>query len=244
MQKRYSVPFVFAFGALIVGLMACKKQVKDYISREFVSADASFLRVINTASIPDKVALYINGEKYSGDTLSYASTFPSSEFLRTPSGTVAFRAQTPVNGAQVFNGTLSLSAGKYNTLFLIDTLPTIDTYLVTDDKLVPPADSGKAAIRFVHVIKGIGPVNLANITVATAVDTVIKNISYKTHSPFVSVNAGSSQRFQLYVTGSTTTLAGVLTISLTANRMYTIYIRGRSAGTGTYAPVLSGITTR
>lgn len=230
--------------ASLVVITACKKEIEDYVPKEFLGANESSLRVINTATSPKKIALFINGQKYSGDTLAYPSTFPSQEFLRVPGGDVTFKAITPIDNAEVLSRNLTFPAGKFNTLFLIDTLPAIDAYLVTDDQLMPPADSGKAAIRFVHVATGVGNLKLANNTVSTAVDTLVSSIGYKSHTPFITVNSGSSQRFQLYLAGTNTTFANNLVLSLTPNRMYTLYVRGRAGVTGTFAPTLTGVIAR
>lgn len=244
MKKQIIYSLLFLSGLVCIFQGCNKDEVEDYILKEYPGADASFLRIINTISIPRRVDFYVNDQKMNGDSIAYPSTFPAAEFLRTPSGSANFKTTIPATNTNIFTSTFTFGAGKYNTLWVIDTLPTIDAYQVTDDQLIPPADSGKVAIRFVHVAKGVGSLNLANTTVATAVDTVIKNISYKSNSPFIIVNSGSSQKFQLYLTGTTTPFAAVLTQSLTPNRIYTFYIRGRANATGTYAPTLVAIVTR
>jgi len=244
MKKQLLYSLIILSGLTIFFIACNKDEVEDYIPKEYIGNDASYLRIINTISIPRRVDFYVNDQKMNGDSIAYPSTFPAAEFLRIPSGSATFKATVPATNTNIFTSTFTFSAGKYNTLWVIDTLPTIDAYQVTDDKLIPPPDSGKAAIRFVHVAKGVGNLNLANTTVATAVDTVIKNISYKSHSPFIIVNSGSSLKFQLYLSGTTTVFATALTQSLTPNRMYTFYIRGRAGVTGTYAPALVAIVTR
>jgi hypothetical protein len=187
----------------------------------------------------------VNNAKVNGDSLAYNASFPGSEFLRVSSGSLTFKATVPATSSDIYTSPSTFEQGKYYTLFLIDTLPTIDSYTVTDNELVPPTDSGKALIRLVHVAKGVGNVSMANSTVTTAVDTLIKNVGYKSHSNFIKVNAGASQKFQLYNTGTTTKVGVEVTgVTLLANRIYTFYIRGRNGVTGTYAPTLSLLTTR
>ncbi len=244
MQKKYLGSFLIllAFSASLI--LSCNKEIEDYIPKELVNPNDASLRVVNTATLPNKIHFYLNNVKYSGDTLAFPGTFPTSEFLRVPSGASTFRANVPVTSTDVLSANLTLGAGTFNTLFLIDTLPALDYYLVTDNQLVPPADSGKTAIRFVHVAKGVGPLNVANATVATAVDTLFRNVTYKSHTDFKVVNSGATQVFRVYNTGTSTQVYNSLTLSLTANRMYTLYIRGRSTGYGTHIPTLTSLVTR
>lgn len=244
-MKLKLIQYILILLATAATLGACNKEIEDYVPREFMKGEDSFLRVVNTASFPRRIDFYVNNQKMSGDSLSYNSSFPALEFLRAPSGNVTFKATAPALGNDVFTANYTFPAGQYNTLFLIDTLPTIDAYLVTDAQLVPPADSGVAYIRLVHVGKGVGNVSLANTTTATAVDTVIKNIGYKSHSPFVKVNSGAGKKFQLFNAGTTTKVGSELTsVTLTPNRIYTLYLRGRVATGNAYPPTLSIITTR
>ncbi|MDB5192974.1 MAG: hypothetical protein JWQ96_2537, partial [Segetibacter sp.] len=92
---------------------------------------------------------------------------------------------------------------------------------------------------------GVGNLNLVNTTTATAVDTLVKNISYKGHSQFQKVNAGTAQKFQLYATGSTTKVGTEITgVTISANRIYTLYARGRNGAVAPYVPALSSMVTR
>jgi hypothetical protein len=234
--------FILFIPLLALLFPSCKEEIIDYTPKEFIGENESRLRVVNTASFPGKLEYFINDQKLTGDTIAYGSSFPISEFLRVPSGPMNFKATAPALSSTVYTSALTFPAGKYNTLFLIDTLPNIDSYMVTDDQLIPPADSGKALIRLVHVSKGIGNLNMVNVT-TTPGDTLSKNIPYKSHTAFMLVNAGS-QRFQLYTSGTSVSIGSMFTTTLTPNRVYTFFARGRSNGGSTYGPTLQVITTR
>ena len=197
------------------------------------------IKLINAIpNVTSPVDFYMNNRKLTGATVTYGSSFPTNGFYLAETGFVNLRAVA--NGIDVFNGNLTTSPFAYYTVFVIDTFPRTELYSILDaGPLYPNTDSGKALIRFVHVAKGVGALKLVNVTNAAALDTVAKNVTYKTNTGLIQVNSGTNLKYQLYLTGTSTTVGAALTLTLNSSRTYILYARGRQGATGTGAPGLS-----
>lgn len=155
---------------------------------------------------------------------SYTGYFP------VEPGTRAFRADTafdasraiPKPAAPVVGSTIELAPDRFYTLFVADTLQSIQTVLVEDDLTPPAPASGKAKVRFAHMSPDAPAVDVA----VRGGGVLFSNQSFRGVTPFVEVDA-SSYNLEVRPAGTTTVALPLGNIQFDAGKMYTVVAAGR-----------------
>jgi Domain of unknown function (DUF4397) len=260
---------------LIIALAACcaviwtacgDKALYDTASIAPDGARVKFFNAVtNTPKATDAIGqpftIFLNDTKWSGlstsvpygnDSVTYASSFPLVDYSIVPGGTVSFKARPTSNKdtTVLINASLDLKAGKYYSVFAIDTFPSARVVALEDDRSVNKSPS-KSYYRLVNAISG-GP--------AAGYDLYMRRQS--TSGPIATVKFGEASAYleidpnlstvndTIFIRpqGSTTTLGflNLSTTNFTANRIRNIVLRGnasiggtRGARTLAFSPILT-----
>lgn len=171
--------------------------------------------------------LYLDGVRTFAAPLgynNYTGYFPVEPGTRTFRADTLFDASraTPKPSAPVLNAAVDLAPDRFYTLFVADTLESIETVLVEDDLSPPDPAGGKAKVRFAHLSPD-----------APAVDVVVRNgpvlfnnQSFRQVTPFVEVDAGA-YNLDVRPAGTATNALALNSIQFDAGKMYTVVAAGR-----------------
>jgi hypothetical protein len=151
----------------------------------------------------------------------YFPVEPGTRTLRADTLLDASRA-TPKPSAPVLNAPIALAADRFYTLFIADTLQSIETVLVEDDLTPPDQASGKAKVRFAHLSPDAPAVDVA----VKGGGVLFSNQSFKGVTPFVEVTA-STYNLEVRPAGTTTVALPLNDIRFDAGKMYTVVAAGR-----------------
>ncbi len=143
-------------------------------------------------------------------------------FGTTTAATIA--TQVAADRKPVINADVTFDADKYYSIFASDSVSKLTPIIVEDDISLPA--TGKAKVRFAHMAVGAPNVDIAVKTVGNLLFT---NRTFKSVSDFISVDPGTIA-LEVRPTG-TTTVALNATVTVAANRVYTIMARGFAADT-------------
>ncbi len=244
-MRKYSLIILFiAFTGWIV---SCEKNSYHVTQREEVTNKALLKIGYFVPSIQNPGAqVKANGVRIS-NLLVYNTPFPggglntlgssNSDFLQLNPGSTPLTVTIPKSGTdedsvKLFEGSFDFQQ-KRQTLFFTDTLPNVTGVLV-DDETAAPVDSGKARIKFVHLVPNVANVDLYRNT------TLLKgNIAYKGVSEYFDVFAGNAS-YIVKTAGVNDTVA-IQSINPTAGRIYTIFSRGFKGGASAISPKVSAV---
>jgi hypothetical protein len=154
---------------------------------------------------------------------SYTGTY-----LGVVAGTQAIGAVNYVGGGVLATDTFNFEAEKYYSVFLVGNDPAYDQVIV-EDKLAPLASGSQAFVRYVN---GIPDASAPTVTISSGGTNVINEpASFKSVSEFTAINPGS-----VTVTVSNGgTISATRTITLEAQKVYTVLLSGKPGGTGEFA---------
>jgi hypothetical protein len=151
-------------------------------------------------------------------TGTYLGVVPGSQTI----GAVNF-----TGGGTLVSETFNFEAEKYYSIFLVGNDPDYDQVIV-EDKLASLATSTQAFVRYVNAIPDASS---PNVTIAVNGTNVInENAAFKTVSEFTAIDPG-----QVTITVSNgSTISATRTITLDAQKVYTILLSGKPGGTGDF----------
>ncbi|CAA9307966.1 MAG: hypothetical protein AVDCRST_MAG56-6029 [uncultured Cytophagales bacterium] len=155
---------------------------------------------------------------------NYTGYFPVEPGNRAFRADTAFDASTaiPKPSAPVVNSNVELAADRFYTLFVVDTLQSIETVLVEDDLTPPDPASGRAKVRFAHMSPDAPAVDVA----VQGGPVLFGNQSFKGVTPFVEVDA-NSYNLEVRPAGTTTVALPLSNTRFDAGKMYTVVAAGR-----------------
>jgi len=198
-----------------------------------------------TSSTQAGLQVYLGNTKITGANVTYGGgVYPGLEYALVPSGNLSLKAVIPAGTSNpeiaVVNAPVTLSAGKFYTAVITDTIPTASFFLI-EENFSPVADSGKYFVRLVNATPKSGAYDLYGVT---DVATIASNIQYKSASAFTQIFVGTGSRtFAIRKPGTTTNIATVA-ITPTPGRMYSILSYGIDGATGLRAPKVTFFTSR
>ena len=212
------------------------------------------------ANTGPQVFVYANGNKLNGNNLSYSGNWPSPNVYATlPSGATAFQAvlarmntsvipniPAPAAGDTLLKFNHTVERGKYYTMILVDTLPSMRIF-IQQDELVTPAVN-KYKIRLINTTANV--LDTLVLYSRNLKQNVIGNTTHKKSSEFIELDvpllndtlevrkAGGAAA--LYFVGSQT---APQTFAPVSQRIYTVVCRGKT-GLTTKTPSASLVTNR
>ena len=222
---------------VIVFAVACKKETKfgSVITEQFPSNAKAQIKVINAANNTQRNYVYVDGVNLSGITFADGGAFPANSYYADIykgvhavmiKDTLSTGPQIPVTVTADY-----LPQRKY-TIFMYDSTKNLKTKLV-EDKIVVPADTGFAMIRFANFAYSTTPIPNLDVYSYSKKDRIWTNISPTTVSDFIRYNATTVvDTFYFRPTGTNVDLIK-LAFTLTQKRSYSIVFRGRYSATRT-----------
>lgn len=234
-------------GAVVIS--SCEKDGLQLAETTDASAKAH-IKVGYYSPNPNNNFILKFGETKVGTTFFYSQLNPSdgTAYLAIPSGSGQGRFVLPKSGTTedsvlINNFNYDLQAGKFYSVFVIDTTTKVRA-LILKDTLDLPAE-GTAKVRFVNTMY-----NVPAVDVKLSDGTLIAGgLPFGSATNFINLTAAQLYNFKFYNPGTTTQLtgtnAGTFKFDLTAinRRIYTVVLRG-VAGSSTTAPVITSITNR
>ena len=247
-------------------LLSCEKIDKDLVLENadwrFPDKGAvAFMRIFHAqaANSPSlsgttgpQVFIYANAQKLNHANLGFGSAWPTtSVYAAIPAGPTAFDivmarlAGTPQQPAPRAGDTLArinytTTAGRYYSMFLVDTAPTLRVLVIDDAPIFPP--EGKYRIRLVNMTAN--PKDTLNLYSRLEARNIIVNIAHKQNSDFlerdippVNVNdtleiRKNGQTVATYTWGTTSSPPTYTPFSPVSKRIYTVVARGKDGLAG------------
>lgn len=242
-MKKYVLSFVALALILVTG--ACQKDINlESTSLLPVDMTQSFVKFINASPGSPAINFYLDNTKATGGYtalgkevgIPYAALYPSLDYAQVKAGgrkiSIKAAAASPTDpGLTTFEGNVSLAAGKYYSVFIVDQYDAVNkkqNLLVIEDKN-PTVDTAKTFVRFINLQVGSGKTDVF----LNAGDKVFSGVDYKNASEFVSIpNPGKENTYILKKTGTGVVIPLILKLTLSKGRSYTVCMRG-----------IAGITT-
>ncbi len=201
-----------------------------------------------TPTTGPQVFIYANGAKLNGTSLSYGGLFPTTNvYANIPSGVTKFdiingridltvvpNIPKFIAGDTLATLTATLDKGKFYTLYIGDTVPTVRVTLKED--VLPIPDYQKYKIRLANFL--MNPLDTVTLFSRRENAEIISNITHKNVSDWVQLSLPIiSDTMELRRKGSPTTYITAIfgstpPILPTGQRMYTVIARGRTGLTG------------
>ncbi len=228
------------------------------------SANVKIVQVFagNTPQIPTapstttgpQVFIYANGAKLNGTSLSYGGAWPTtSVYANLPAGNTKFEIvngrldltvvpNVPkyLAGDTLATLTANLEKGKYYTMYIGDTVPTVRVTL-KEDNLITPAYQ-KYKIRVANLF--MNPTDTLSLFSVRENAEIIANVTHKNISNWVELPLPViSDTLIFRKKGTTASYVQINGVSPTGQRMYTLLGRGKN-GVTNKTPVLALITNR
>ena len=222
------------------------------------SANIKIIQVFagNTPQIPTapnpttgpQIFIYANGAKLNGTALNYGSVFPTSNvYANVPAGTtridvingrmnLAVVPNVPafVAGDTLTTFTATLDKGKYYTVYIGDTVPSLKVTIKED--LLPVPDYQTYKIRLANFSMNNNPTDTLSLFSRRQNAEIISDITHKNVSDWVQLPLPIiADTFDLRKKGTTTSLVALTgsfpTVFPIGMRMYTIVARGKTGVT-------------
>ncbi len=201
-----------------------------------------------------QVFIYANGAKLNGTSLSYGGVWPTTavySYLAAGSTkfeiingridlTVVPNVPKYTAGDTLATLTANLEKGKYYTLYIGDTVPTVRLTL-KEDNLVTP-DYQKYKIRVANLL--MNPLDTLTLFSIRENAEIISNITHKTISDWVQLSLPVINDTLVFrKKGTTASYVALNGFSPIGQRMYTLLGRGKDGVSGK-TPVAAIITNR
>jgi hypothetical protein len=249
---------IFGFAVILITIAACKKTAT--LPERFTPAPETnanlkllYLAAYSPTANAPQVNFFANGVKISGAAatstgaitgITYGSAFPSAvAYLSVPSGSVTLETRvietaTVMPGATLASSMLPLSAGKFYTYAVVDTITQASGVLVEDNLSVPNPD--KAYFRVANftadssiiatVTKTSAPTGEFSYTKTTA------PVAAKTVTDYDTLTAGNSQQYSITfkrASNGATLATAITAFGPSKAKKYTFYLGGlvRSSAT-------------
>lgn len=220
LRKIKSVLAGVGFVSLLsILLFSCLKDHNTY-----VTVPTAQLMVVQGSPDAPAETLYLNNNRVTSQPYNYGDW---AGYFNAYTGNRQVVLYNYNNQTQVASDTITLQQAVTYSLFLANTYTKPD-FILLKDTIAQPA-SGKATIRFVDVSPDAGAVDLAvNNTV------LVSNKSYKGASSFLPVNGNNTaSTFQVLKSGTNTVLATLSNVTIQNGNVYTVWLHGLAAGSGT-----------
>jgi len=221
------------------------------------SANSANLKIVqvfagNTPQVPTapnlttgpQIFIYANGAKLNGTSLGYGSAWPTPNvYANIPAGSTKFEILNGridltvvpnipkyIAGDTLGTMTATLDKGKYYTLYVGDTVPTVRMTLKED--VLPVPDYQMYKIRVANFSMNNNPTDTFNLFSTRQNAEIITDVTHKSVSNWVQLPLPIlSDTLLLRKKGTTTVFAQVNGFAPTGQRMYTIIGRGKTGVT-------------
>ncbi|WP_428329478.1 DUF4397 domain-containing protein [Mucilaginibacter sp.] len=219
---------ISAVGLLSVMLSSCAKN-----SETNYYPPTALMTVIQAS--PDQVPLdfYLNTSKVNVGSINYADDI---DYFKAYVGTRVGLFTQASTSTKVASDTVTLKQNGAYSLFLVNKVSS-PQILFLNDSISKPT-SGNASIRFVNVSPDAPAVDLAIKGGAV----VVPNKAFKGYSLFAPI-PGQTYSFEIRQAGTTTVLATLNNVTLSAGFIYTVWLRGLATPTNDLDKLTAGLIT-
>jgi hypothetical protein len=208
--RRKASSFV-ALSALLVFLSSCLNDDKA----EVTPVPLGYVSIYHAAPDAPSLDIIVDSNRINTNPFEYSEHSGYLNFY-TGNRNLKFSA---VNAANVLVDTsFSVVEGKSYSVFVINTLPRLETLVVTDSAAAPAA--GKAMLRFVHLSPDAPAIN-----VTEGSNNIFEDASFKKATDFVEVDA-KNYSFELKSSSNSEVLLSAKNINIQQGGYYTIITRG------------------
>lgn len=178
---------------------------------------AAYVTIYQGSPDAPEMDVFANQNRVNQNPLEYTEFLAYTAFY---TGDRRFRFSPSNSATSLLEKNFQLKADSVYSVFLADESAKLDAFLVKDVWGNPVPE--KAQIRLVHLSPNTESVNLEISGVATP---LISGRSFKSASPFVSINRGTGiLTIKSAVSGQILVQSG--TLDLQGNRVYTLVLRG------------------
>lgn len=211
MKTTLKITFSFLFA--LTAFTACKKDETD---TQILATGIGFVHASPGTGALDIV---VDNQRVSSFTFNedkgYYAAYPGARLL----GVVKKDSTKYLK-----SGYANLLGGKNYSVFVIDTLKSIDLLVVNDDLSVPEAD--KAKIRFINLIPRSSAVDIEIEGQSSALFT---GKAFKENTDFTSIAPNDSYTFNIKEAGNVT--ATLPAVKIEKGKIYTLWAKGLKTAT-------------
>lgn len=207
------------------------------------------------------IFVYANGAKLNGTSLGYVGVWPTTAVyaeikagantflgvLARMNTTVTPNVPAPVAGDTIINFNFNVEKGKYYSVYLVDTAPTMRALIKEENFTVPAV--GKYKIRLANLTSN--PLDSLILYSRNARANLISNITHKQISDFIELPLNTiNDTLEIRRPGGTTFMYYVNSQTApqpffpVSQRIYTVVARGRTASTPNNTPSANLVTNR
>jgi hypothetical protein len=210
----------FALSFLAVAFASCSKSDDGY----YDLPEAAAVGVVHASAGLPALDVALDNNRLGVSYFNYTDRI---EYFRAYTGNRELKVYNAgaATANPLFTKALSFDAGKYYTVFIVDTAAKMDAVSLRDSTRAAGMDSVR--LRFANMSPDAAGLDLYVKGNATPVAT---NITYKKAGNFFSYKATSNIIFELRPTGQNTLLATLEPINLLRGNIYTIWCGGYRAG--------------
>jgi Domain of unknown function (DUF4397) len=233
MKVKYNLFAAFLLIAL-TGFVACEKNVISTPGDTPVGARVKFLPACSNCP---SLQMTANGQVINPTGIAYGGSFPTSGYAVLPTGEVSLDFIRTDSSKSLFSTKVSLSEGKYYSIYVGDTVPTPAISLIEDD--IKTFQDTFLRVRFVNVLSGKTKDTLEFVR-KNDNSVLATGITYGKASEFKFVPTTTADTFFYRKVGATAiyplTVNSILTTKRTAQTI-TYLARGVNNKTGTSAQI-------
>ena len=193
-------------------LCSCSK-----ISNNINPSPQGALAVIDVSPDAPAFDFYFAATQVNTVPLVYGSGI---SYFQANAGEIAVGFYNQGTTTKVVGDTINLKANTSYTLFLTNLIAKHDLLYLTDTLNHPAANT--ATIRFVDVSPDAPAVDFA----VRKGPVLATNRTYKTFTSFMTIQPGINDTLEIRQAGTSTVLASVPTVNITANEIYTVWLYG------------------
>lgn len=150
----------------------------------------------------------------------------SSEYKSLPSGNERVRFNVTGTSVSVIDTTTFYQEGRSYSIFAIDSVNSITPLIFADDLTAPGTSNSN--VRFIHLSPNSPNVDLA----VTGGNILFPNYAFKEFSSFRALTAGT-YNLEVRLANQMVVILALPNITFTAGKIYTIYLKGFLAASGT-----------
>ncbi len=192
----------------------------------------SKIRIVNASPDNSIVSFFINDTLKTPQALNFLER---TNYQTTSAGT--HQVFTKVSGNEVNNSrTKFFFRNNYSYTIFVSGKISKDSliYVSTEDNLTAPATSTKAKVRFINVSPNSASLEAVFSTVITDSVANFSNVNFRASSLYQEFTPGT-YIIKIRKTGQKIALANGTNFSVSAGKIYTVWVKGLLNGTGDFA---------
>ncbi len=247
--------------ATAITIASCDKDREEVLPQNYTD-NKSYIKILHTytaltpsAATPaagPSVNIFVNNEKINATPIDFGGSFPSSAgYAAVPAGInqsikiVLNRAGGSLPTDTLSNNLYNLAVGGYTTIFLADSFPNPtqqNPIVLPFGETVIKTKREFYKMRFVNMIANTDTLEIFSKQLNTV---VMPGTRFKFASDWVELPlTRKNDTLQLRKVGTTTVISDIKTWNPSTERIYTVYGRGTTTGTGTRARTLLSYLNR